>query len=147
MAQSVAVPPVRAPRIEETAARAALGVSESAWTRLMGKVRTAMEADCVFTVDAEGLVIARTGAYGRAEVDRVAAHVSRAFDFVDPLTEIGSAVETVCIRFEEGRWLTAIRVAPRDDVTVTLAVIGPHTVLLDARDRIREVFQVVFARE
>lgn len=134
-------------RIDETAAREALGVSESAWVRMMGKVREATQADCVFAVEAAGLVVARTGTYGRAEVDRVAAHLSRSFDFLDPLTEIGSAVESVCVMFTEGRWLTAMRIVPAEDVVVTIGVIGPFTIVRDDRERIRHAFTTVFLRE
>lgn|GEM_PF-6672601 len=133
--------------VEESVAQEALGVSGSAWARMMTKVRDATKADCVFAVDAGGLVVARTGTYGRAEVDRVAAHLSRSFDFLDPLTEIGSGVESVCVMFTEGRWLTALRIVPAENIVVTIGVIGPFTIVRDDRERIRSVFTTVFLRE
>jgi hypothetical protein len=133
--------------VEESVAQEALGVSESAWARMMTKVRDATKADCVFAVEAAGLVVARTGTYGRAEVDRVAAHLSRSFDFLDPLTEIGSAVESVCVMFTEGRWLTAMRIVPAENIVVTIGVIGPYTIVREDRERIRSVFTTVFLRE
>jgi hypothetical protein len=133
--------------IEESAAQDALGVRESAWSHMMSKVRGATKADCVFAVDAAGIVVARTGTYGRAEVDRVAAHLSRSFDFLDPLTEIGSGVESMCVMFAEGRWLTSMRIVPAEDIVVTIGVIGPYTLVREDRDRIRSVFTTVFQRE
>lgn len=141
------VPPSAMHAVEESVAQEALGVSESAWARMMTKVRDATKADCVFAVEAAGLVVARTGTYGRAEVDRVAAHLSRSFDFLDPLTEIGSAVESVCVMFTEGRWLTAMRIVPAENIVVTIGVIGPYTIVREDRERIRAVFTTVFLRE
>src|SRR5206468_7961955 len=107
--------------------------SERTWKELLHRVREVTRADCVFAVEGEGLVVARDGEYGRVEVERIAAHVSRAFDFVTPLTEIGSSVESVCIMFAEGRWLTAVRIRPSDTQCVTIGIVGPYTMIRQDR--------------
>ena len=80
-------------------------------------------------------------------MDSVEAHLSRSCDFLCTMTEIGSAVESVCVMFTEGRWLTAMRIVPAENIVVTIGVIGPFTIIREDRERIRSVFTTVFLRE
>ena len=120
---------------------------EITWARLMRRCRQMTKADVVFAVDGEGLVVGWEGLYGRAEVDRVAAHLSRAFDFLNQLTEIGSETESICAMYAEGRWLTAVRIWPRPDTVVTIGLIGPFTLIRQDRQRLRNTFDLLFAEE
>jgi hypothetical protein len=96
-------------------------------------------------VDDGGIVVAREGTYGRTEIERVAAHLSRAFDLLDGLTEIGSETESICTRYAEERWLTAVRIRPDDGRVVTIGVIGPYTMITRDRQRLRNTFLLLFA--
>lgn len=117
---------------------------ELSWEFVLRRCREITKADCVFAVDGGGLVVGRQGTYGRAEVDRVAAHLSRAFDLVDGLQEIGSESESICVRYAEGRWLTAVRIRPDDETVVTVGVIGPYTMITQDRYRLRNTFLRMF---
>jgi hypothetical protein len=126
------------------AKRAAPPAPVRTWPALLARVREVSQADCVFAVEGEGIVVARDGSYGRAEVERIAAHVSRSFDLLAPLTEIGSSVESVCVMFAEGRWLTAIRIRPDESQRVTIGIVGPFTIIQEDRQRIRRSFLRLF---
>lgn len=115
------------------------------WASLLARCRAVTKADCVFAVEGEGLVVARDGDYGRVEVDRIAAHLSRSFDALSYLTEIGSGVESLCVQYEGGRWLTAIRVQPTATQTVTVGIVGPWTIVREDRQRLRDAFLKLFA--
>ena len=117
---------------------------ELSWDVILRRCREIAKADCVFAVDGSGLVVGREGTYGRAEVDRVAAHLSRAFDLLDSLQEIGSESESICTRYAEGRWLTAVRIRPDDDRVITVGVIGPYTLITQDRLRLRNTFLLMF---
>ncbi|HVG94396.1 MAG TPA: hypothetical protein VND21_08110 [Planctomycetota bacterium] len=117
---------------------------ELSWEVMLRRCREIARADCVFAVDGSGIVVGREGTYGRAEVDRVAAHLSRAFDLLDDLTEIGSESESICARYAEGRWLTAVRIRPDEERVITVGVIGPYTLITQDRLRLRNTFLRMF---
>jgi len=121
--------------------------TEITWARLMRRCREITKADVVFAVDGEGLVVGSEGLYSRSEIERVAAHLARAFDFLDELKEIGSETESICAMYAEGRWLTAVRIWPREDTVVTIGLIGPYTLIRQDRQRLRNTFDLLFADE
>jgi hypothetical protein len=121
------------------------GPVEITWPSLLLRCWEAVQADCVFAVSGEGLVMGHVGALKRREVEHVAAHLSKAFDLLDEVRFSGRVTEALCVRYApEGRWLTAVRIAPLPDVVITIAVIGQHALVEQDRQRLRNTFLRLF---
>jgi hypothetical protein len=121
------------------------GPVEITWPSLLMRCWEAVRADCVLAVSGEGLVMGHVGSLKRREVEQVAAHLSRAFDLLDEVRLAGRVTEALCVRYApEGRWLTAVRIAPLPDVVITIAVIGPHALVEQDRQRLRNTFLKLF---
>jgi hypothetical protein len=118
---------------------------EITWPSLLLRCWEAVKADCVFAVSQEGLVLGGVGSLARKEVERVAAHLSKAFDLLDDVKTAGRVTEALCVRYApEGRWLTAVRIAPRPGAVITIGVIGRHTLIEHDRQRLRNTFLRLF---
>jgi hypothetical protein len=146
------VEPANAPAVAAVAAPAprAAPVStphhvEMTWPSLLLRCWEAVKADCVFAVSQEGLILGGVGSLTRKEVERVAAHLSRAFDLLDEVKSAGRVTEALCVRYApEGRWLTAVRIAPVPGAVITIGVIGRHTLIEHDRQRLRNTFLRLF---
>ncbi|MCC7138941.1 MAG: hypothetical protein IT460_11010 [Planctomycetes bacterium] len=143
--EPTAAPPEGPVAVEPAPAAPEVMRPRRTWASLLARCRAVTKADCVFAVEGEGLVVGRDGAYGRVEVDRIAAHLSRAFDTLSFLTEIGRDVESLCVQYDGGRWLTAIRIQPTASQTVTVGIVGPWTIVREDRQRLRDAFLKLFA--
>src|SRR5262245_55762813 len=108
------------------------------WTALLHRVRGIMRADDVLAMDGQGLVVGHAGGRPAEPVDAIAAHIDRAFDFVNGLHSIGGKAESVCVMYSpEGTWLTATRFSTPAGGHVTLGLIGPYTLARQDRMRLR----------
>jgi hypothetical protein len=113
-----------------------------AWNPILERCREVVRAESVVAADAEGLAVAWVGPLDRVQASRVAAHVSKSFDLLDRLKYAGKLAEGMCVQFQpESTWLTAVRVAPSISTVVTIAVLGPYTLVHRGRDRLRTTFE------
>lgn len=146
-----AAAPTAAPR---TADRDAADASPSApaaprprftWPTLLQRVRDVTRADAVVAVDEEGLVLGSTGTLAPADIDGIAAHVAMAFDLFERLSILGKKTESVCAQYvPDGTWLTAIRMRPPEGGRITIALVGPYTLIREDRRKIRDAFARLF---
>ena len=115
------------------------------WPTLLRRVRDVTKADAVLAVDDQGLVLGSTGNLAASDIDNVAAHVAMAFDLFERLTLLGKKAESVCAQFvPDGTWLTAIRMRPPEGGRITIALVGPYTLIREDRRRIRDAFARLF---
>jgi hypothetical protein len=115
--------------------------TDGVWRKVLERCRDLVQADSVIAVDGEGLAVAWVGPFDRVEASRVSAHVSKAFDLLDRLKYVGRLAESLCVMYwPEGTWLTAVRVAPEVSSVVTIAVVGPYTLVHKDRRRLRNTF-------
>ncbi len=111
------------------------------WASLLARVREVTKATAIVAIDDQGLVIGSHGDLEPKDVEDVAAHVALAFDLFERLSQLGTKTECVCAQYvPEGTWLTAIRLRPVDAAPLTVAILGPHTLVRDDRRRVREAF-------
>jgi len=115
------------------------------WATLLQRVLEVTRADAVLAVDEEGLVLGSTGTLASTEIDSIAAHVAMAFDLFERITALGKKTESVCAQYvPDGTWLTAIRMRPPEGGRITIALVGPHTLIRDDRRKIRDAFARLF---
>lgn len=111
------------------------------WNFVLEQSRKAAKAQSLIAIDSSGLPVAWIGLDDRNEADRIAAHVSKAFDLLDHLKYVGRMAECVCAMYwPEGTWLTAVRIAPKVSTVVTIAMVGPFTLVDRGRRRLRNTF-------
>jgi hypothetical protein len=111
------------------------------WDNVLEQCRKAAQAQALIAIDNGGLPVAWIGLDDRNEADRIAAHVSKAFDLLDNLKYVGRLAECLCTMYwPEGVWLTAVRIAPKVSTVVTIAMIGPYTLVDKGRRRLRNTF-------
>jgi hypothetical protein len=123
------------------AAPVTVAPSDGAWVPILERCRAVARARSVIAVEGEGLPVAWVGLQDRVEASRIAAHVGKSFDLLDRLMYVGRMAECLCVRYwPEGTWLTAVRVAPSVSTVVTIAVIGPYTLVDRDRSRLRHTF-------
>lgn len=115
------------------------------WSTLLQRVREVTRADAVLAVDEEGLVLGSTGTLASSEIDNIAAHVAMAFDLFERLSVLGKKAESVCAQYvPDGTWLTAIRMRPPTGGRITIAIVGPHTLIREDRRKVRDAFARLF---
>ena len=115
------------------------------WPSLLARCREVVRADDVFAVGGDGLLVGAVGTLHHDEIERLAAHLSRAFDLADGVKSVGRVTECLCVRYApEGRWLTAVRIAPREGTVVTIGVVGRYTLIERDRTRLRNTFLRLF---
>lgn len=111
------------------------------WEPTLRACRDVARARAVVAIDGEGLPVAWVGFEDRVEAARISAHVAKSFDLLDRLMYVGRLAECMCIQYwPEGTWLTAVRVAPEVSKVVTVAVVGPYTLVQKDRQRLRNTF-------
>jgi hypothetical protein len=111
------------------------------WHPLLDACRKVARAKSIIAVDGDGLPVAWMGLEDRVEAERIAAHVARAFDLLDNLKYVGRFAECLCTMYwPEGTWLTAVRLAPKVSRVVTIAMVGPYTLVAKDRQRLRNTF-------
>jgi hypothetical protein len=125
---------------------AAAGTSDSApvewsWRSILDRCRRIAKADSIVAIDGEGQPVAWVGHDDGVEAARISAHVGRSFDLLDRLKYVGRLAECLCVMYwPEGHWLTAVRIAPNVSTVVTVAVVGPYTLVDRGRRRLRNTF-------
>lgn len=118
------------------------------WPTLLRRVRDVTSADAVLAIDEEGLVVGSSGTLAEPEVDCIAAHVAMAFDLFERLPMLGQKTEAVCAQYvPDGTWLTAIRMRPPHGGRITIALVGPYTLIREDRRKIRDAFARLFDEE
>src|SRR5262245_18964228 len=146
--EAISPPPVRRaaqPSAADVSDVASNGQVEMTWPSLLMRCWEVTKADSVFAASGEGVILGCIGSLKRAQFDRVAAHVSKAFDVLDGMGQVGKLPEGLCVRFApEGAWLTAVRISPMDDVVVTIGVIAHYPLIERDRQRLRNTFQRLF---
>jgi hypothetical protein len=111
------------------------------WKAILERCRKVAGAHAIISVDADGLPVAWSGLTDQVEASRIAAHVGKAFDLLDRLKYVGRFAECLCTMYwPEGTWLTAVRIAPNVSTVVTVAVVGPYTLVDQGRRRLRNTF-------
>jgi hypothetical protein len=114
---------------------------EWSWASILERCRRVAKAESIVAMDGEGLPVAWAGHQDHVEAERVCAHVARSFDLLDRLKYVGRLAECLCVMYwPEGRWLTAVRIAPKVSAVVTVAVVGPYTMVDSGRRRLRNTF-------
>ena len=114
---------------------------EWSWKAILERCRRVAKATSIVAIDGEGLPVAWAGHEDEVEASRVAAHVARSFDLLDRLKYVGRLAECLCVMYwPEGHWLTAVRIAPNVSTVVTVAVVGPYTMVDRGRRRLRNTF-------
>jgi hypothetical protein len=118
------------------------------WPTLLRRVREVTSAHAVLAVDEEGLVLGSNGTLGATDIDAIAAHVAMAFDLFERLPSLGKKTEAVCAQYvPDGTWLTAIRMRPPHGGRITIALVGPYTLIREDRRKIRDAFARLFDEE
>jgi len=118
------------------------------WPSLVARVREVTRANAVVAIDEEGLIVASTGDREHAELEAIAAHVALGFDLFERLTMLGETTESICAQYTpEGTWLTAIRMRPPVGGPMTVAIVGPYTMIREDRRRIHDAFARLFDAE
>jgi hypothetical protein len=113
----------------------------SAWTEILERCRQVARANSVIAIEGDGLPVAWVGLDDGVQASRIAAHVSKSFDLLDRLKYVGRFAECLCTMYwPEGTWLTAVRIAPTVSTVVTIAIIGPYTLVDRDRRRLRNTF-------
>ncbi len=111
------------------------------WQATLERCREVAKARAVIAVDGEGLPVAWIGLHDPTEASRISAHVAKSFDLLDRLKYVGRFAECLCVMYwPEGTWLTAVRVAPKVSTVVTIAVVGPYTLVQRDRRRLCNTF-------
>lgn len=111
------------------------------WPEVLERVRAATKAYHVVATDPEGLLLGHAGPLALADAEGIAAHVARAFDLVDGMKRLGGKAESVCVMYTpENTWLTATRLSTPGGDRLTIAIVGPYTLIRSDRMRIRELF-------
>jgi hypothetical protein len=111
------------------------------WPEVLERVRAATKAYHVVATDPEGLLLGHAGPLSLSDAEGIAAHVARAFDLVDGMKRLGGKAESVCVMYTpENTWLTATRLSAPSGEKLTIAIVGPYTLIRSDRMRIRELF-------
>lgn len=115
------------------------------WPTLTRRVLEVTRAHSVLAIDDQGLVLASTGSLDSRSVDTIGAHVALAFDLFERLSMLGKKAESVCAQFvPDDTWLTAIRMRPPEGGRITIAIVGPFTLVREDRRKIRDAFARLF---
>lgn len=123
------------------AARLAPPKHARTWPEVLERVRAATKAYHVIATDPEGLLLGHAGPLSLADAEAIAAHVARSFDLLDGLKRLGGKAESVCVMYTpENTWLTATRLSTPAGERLTIAIVGPYTLIRSDRMRIRELF-------
>jgi hypothetical protein len=123
----------------------AVRTTRHTWPTLLRRVLEVTRATAVLAVDDQGLVLGSTGEIESSEIDNIAAHVAMAFDLFERLPALGKKTESVCAQYvPDGTWLTAIRMRPPEAGRITIAIVGPYTLIREDRRRVRDAFERLF---
>jgi hypothetical protein len=115
--------------------------ADGPWLSVLERTREVTRATSVIAVNGDGLAVAWIGLRDDVEASRIAAHVAKSFDLLDRLKYVGRLAECLCTMYwPEGTWLTAVRIAPKVSSVVTIAVVGPYTLVDRDRRRLRNTF-------